>query len=573
MASRMIQNFVRTLTRQGIAETARRTWLHFGRKRAEQQFVRNMRLSEAEKEAQRKASFTFKPLISIIVPLYNTPPDLLRETLQSVLDQTYGNWELCLADGSDGEHVEVGEICRKLAEREPRIRYEKLEKNEGISGNSNAALAMASGEYLALFDHDDLLTENALYEVAKVINAQEADFIYSDELIFVSPNREKLVGIRFKPDYSPDFLLTNNYICHLTCFSRKLLQKAGPFRSAFDGSQDHDLILRLTGCAERVVHIPKVLYLWRSIPSSVASDIYAKEYAIDAGRRAVKTFLREHRGMDAEVVSTEIFPTMYRVKYPIEGSPSVRLVVDAASERDPGNVAERMKALLDKTNTASAERIGVTLIQTAGASPAARLNGAARETKEDYLLFVSGIPEVVTPDWIQEMLMLAQQEHVGAVGVRVHFQRGNVRHAGVVLGLGKGRIAGRPYRGREDETAGYFGQLAVVQNVSAVADCLMVSREKFESAGGFSEDFSGSLAVTDLCLKLREKGYYNVVTPFGLLKGGKASEIPMEIGKNEPGYEQDAARFREKWSAQLKRGDPFYNANLSLDHEDWRIRT
>ena len=251
---------------------------------------------------------------SILVPLYNTPEAFLREMIGSVRGQTYANWELCLADGSDAAHAYVGETCRRLAEEDPRIRYRKLEKNGGISENTNACIAMATGDYIALFDHDDLLHAAALEENVRAIRETGADFLYSDEMVFESPDRGKILATHFKPDFSPESLLTNNYICHLSVFKTSLLQEVGGFRKEYDGSQDIDLILRLTGRAEKVVHIPKVLYFWRSHPTSVAADVTTKPYAVEAGRRAIRDFLAASRGIEAVVESTEAFPTLYHVR-------------------------------------------------------------------------------------------------------------------------------------------------------------------------------------------------------------------------------------------------------------------
>ena len=580
---------VRYLMEKGIRETARRTALHFGRKRAEKSFVRKMQLSPEELERQRAAVFSRPLRFSVVVPLYNTPEDLLKETIDSVCQQTYDGWELCLADGSDEAHSGVGKYCLERAEAESRILYRKLEKNGGISENTNACLEMATGDYIALFDHDDLLMPNALYEMRSAIEKTNADFLYSDEMIFRSPRRDKPAGIRMKPGFSPDSLRANNYICHLTVFSRELLEKTGGFRKAFDGSQDHDMILRLTDRAERIAHISKVLYLWRSIPGSTASDIRSKTYAIDAGRSAVESFLRERRGISARVESTEVFPTMYRVFYPIGGEPGVRVIVDA--RRELGSIEEKIKAL---KASAGWEKCSWTVLEGSGEGPSPR-NGTGRPEyesivlppqesrraawnlaggrgEEEYLLFVDGIPEAKESGWLKELLSHAQLEHTGAVGPKIHFARGDVRHAGVVIGMGPEGVAGRAYYMADADSAGYFGQMAVVENVAAVTDCLMVSREKWKEAGGFSDKYGDALFDVDFCLRLLEKGYYNVFTPHACLKLGKAKDTSFDVGKEYAGYAKDAAAFRSRNDAWLKAGDPCFNPNLSLKYEDWRIR-
>ena len=566
---RTARKFFEYLIRKGPKETARRALLRFGRKRLEKRYVRSLNLPEEEKELQRRTQFSRKVLFSIAVPLYNTPPELLRETIASVKEQTYAGWQLCLADGSDAAHGDVREYCEQAAREDPRILYRKLDKNGGISENTNACLEMATGDYIVLFDHDDLLLPNALYESAKVVCEKGADFVYSDEIVFESPNREKVIGARFKPDFSPETLLSNNYICHLTVFSRKLLEKAGPFRKEYDGSQDHDMVLRLTDVAERIVHIPKVLYLWRAVPTSVASDISSKTYAIEAGRKAVRAFLKERRGTDAAVESTEAYPTLYRVRYPLAGEPSVHAFLWLGSKEK--NAAERIRALKEKTSWKNWTVTAVT--EAAGRTGrAAALAEAARNAKEDYLLFADGIPEALTEDWIEELLMFAQQKEIGAVGGKLLFTENSVRHAGVILGLGADHLVGRAYYRVDGDSAGYFGQMAVAGNVSAVtAECMLVSRAKYEAAGGFPAEYTDALFDVDFCLTLLGMGWRNVYTPFALLRGGKAGRYYLELGKETPSYTEDAALFCKRRKKELETGDPYYNPNLSLRYEDYRI--
>ncbi len=563
MPAGVAQRFIRTLKSSGPRETARRSVLHVSRKISERLYVRRMMPSPEELARQRTEVFPVPVRFSVVVPLYNTPAQLLREMLRSVQDQSYENWELCLADGSDEAHAWVGEICRNMAAEDSRILYRKLEKNEGISGNSNAALDMAGGDYIALFDHDDLLMPHALYEAAKAISLQSADFVYTDELIFKSPHPRRVIGIRFKQDYAPEDLLTNNYICHLTVFRRALLQQVGGFRSEYDGSQDHDLVLRLTGAAQKVVHIPKVLYLWRSIPGSVAADIHMKEYAIAAGQRAVRDFLLQKECREIPVSSTAAFPTMYQVHYPLNGTPSVRVLLNGA-------VSEESLRRLERQTSWPHIRFQP-LAEAGGASRCRRMAEAAGAAREDFLVFLDGIPEIITPDWIESMLRHALRPEIGAVGARVQFQREDLRHAGIVLGLGAHRIAGRPYFNRYDDRVGFFGQLAVVRQVSAVTDCWMIRRALFQEANGFDERYQNSLYDVDFCLALGERGYRNLWIPEACLKMGKPRELRMEVGAEQPSYPSDSAVFRQKWRDRLEAGDPFYNPNLSLDHEDWRI--
>ena len=285
--------------------------------------------SEAVRKEQESTKFSKDITFSILVPLYNTPEKFLREMIASVQAQTYPKWELCLADGSDSEHKFVGDICRELADTDSRIKYKKLEKNLGISENTNECLRMATGEFIALFDHDDLLHPCALYENMKIICEENADYVYTDEVTFHGDSIDNMATMHFKPDFSPDNLLANNYICHFSVFDRKLLEKTELFRSAYDGSQDHDMILRLTKAAKNVKHIPKVLYYWRSHAGSVADNIDAKTYAIDAAKRAVRDYCKDNSIPLRKVESTKAFPTIFQLSYEISGNPLVSTALPA----------------------------------------------------------------------------------------------------------------------------------------------------------------------------------------------------------------------------------------------------
>ena len=564
------------LVEQGPAEFAWRVRSRLGGRNKQRQYYRSLHFSEEELRDQRETVFPSGITISILAPLYNTPLPFLTEMMDSVRTQTYGKWELCLADGSDDEHAEVGEACRRAMEQDPRIRYRKLEKNGGISANTNACLEMATGEYIALFDHDDLLRENALYEMMKAIEATKADFLYSDEAVFASPKRKDIIGFHFKPDFALDNLLTNNYICHLTVFSRELMERAGRFRPAYDGSQDHDLFLRLTDEARKVVHIPRVLYFWRSHPTSVAGDIGSKTYAVEAGRSAVRDFLAG-KGIEAEVESSPVYPTMYRVKYALRGLPKVSVILLPATETAE---AEAQKAAVREATDYPnleirvAERAPEGGAQTGKDSRAARLNRAAEQAEGDYLVFLAPGLRIETKEWIQELLMLCQQEHAGAVGGRVLFDENRVRHAGIILGLGWHGAAGRSYFRIQTENLGYYGTMAIVEDMAAVsAECMMVRNDRFREVGGFDPELGSCLYDADLCLKLYTKGWLNMETPYAVARGGGLRQVHLELGREQPGYEAAAALFRKRWAELLEKGDPFYNPSFSLSYGDYRLRS
>ena len=574
--------------KKGPKATARKIKDYFHRNQAEKEFIEK-EFDVKDREREEKTVFPRNICFSILVPLYNTPKEFLIEMIQSVQDQTYKKWELCLADGSDSEHAYVGEVCQQMEKEDKRIKYKKLKKNLGISGNTNACIEMASGDYIALFDHDDLLHPSALFENMKAICEQDADFIYSDEVVFLSPDKTNLIATHFKPDFAPDNLLSNNYICHFSVFKRELLDTAGWFRDECNGSQDHDIILRLTGCAKKVVHIPKVLYYWRSHPTSVASDISTKTYAIDAGRFAVKDYLSKWKNIRAEVVSTDAYPTMYHVKYPIVGHPKVAIIVDLADEDNPGNKADRaiseisihtgyscVEEIIIVNQSVSFEkptRFPVSWIVTDKKERPARLNQAAQATDADYLVFLDPDLRILNSNWLEEMLMLSQQDHIGAVGARILFDDRTLRHEGLILGFGKNRLVGRSHFGIGYENTGYFGQLAIVEDVSAVsAECMIISSNKFNKVGGFPEEYRDTLFDVDFCLKLREKEFYIVYTPFAELQGGETKKYSMDYGTEYDTYIWDAKLLKQNWPKVLHETDPFYNPNLTLDYSDYRIR-
>ena len=561
------------IRKDGLPDAMRKARAHLGRKHAQKRYVRRLLHPDAaELERQRGMTFAGEHRVSILVPLYNTPETFLREMLESVTGQTCGRWELCLADGSDDGHPEVGRICRELAEKDPRVRYRKLTRNGGISENTNACMEMATGDYIALFDHDDLLMPSAVYEVMRTIEAEEPDFIYTDEMVFASPDREKVIGLHFKPDYAPDTLLSSNYICHLTVFRAALLERTGGFRKEYDGSQDHDLILRLTDAADSIIHIPKVLYLWRSHEASVAGNIASKTYAVDAGRRAVQDHLAG-KGIAAEVENSPVYPTLYRIRYPIEGTPLVTLIAETPAEEPArGNWIRALRAATDWQALEIAEESA-----DDGRGISARLNAMAGQAGGEYLLFVQPglMPE--DPEWIRELIMLARRPDTGCAGGMIVTADGLIREAGAVAGLGRREhAAGRSHSHypivEGVEGAGYLGHLAVCMNMSAVTGaCMMVRKSLFQDTGGFDEKLRNALYDADLCLRLRKKGLLIVHTPFARMKDGTKRRWMPELGSERNGYPADAARFREKWLEMLAEGDPYYNLNLTRDWYDCRV--
>ncbi|WP_337537715.1 glycosyltransferase family 2 protein [Suilimivivens sp.] len=556
---------------------------------------------EARAKEERETVFDRMIKISILVPLYNTPEPFLRDMITSVLNQTYQNWELCLADGSDAEHGEVGRICREYLEKDSRIVYQKLLKNEGISGNTNECLKLATGEYIGLFDHDDILHPSTLYEYVKAVNEQDADYIYCDETTFKNGDINKMLTMHFKPDYAVDNLRANNYICHFSVFAKRLLEGEELFRSRFDGSQDHDMILRMTDRAKHIVHIPKLLYYWRCHEGSVASGIDAKPYVVAAAKGAVADHLRRHGFTHFQITSTRAFETIFKIRYEIIGDPMISIVIP--NKDHAADLKRCITSILEKstyenyeivivengsetkeifeyyTSLKEYDNIRVVTYEKPegqnGFNYSAVNNFGVKQTKGDYILLLNNDTEVITVNWMEELLMYAQREDVGAAGAKLYYGNKTIQHAGVVLQLGAHRTAGHSHYGQSRENLGYMGRLCYAQNVSAVTGaCLLVKKSLFEEVGGLDESFAISLNDIDFCLKLREKGLLNVFTPFAELYHYESVSRGLDdSGEKAERYNRESAHFREKWKTVLEKGDPYYNPNFSLDRSDFALKT
>ena len=557
--------------------------------------------------------------ISILVPLWNNDRQFQIEMLDSVMNQTYRNWELCLADGSDEAHSYIGEICREYAARsEGRIVYKKLEKNEGIAGNTNACVRMATGEYIGLLDQDDILHPSVLFEYVKAINEQGADYIYCDETTFKSGDINKMLTLHFKPDYA-DNLRANNYICHFSVFARELMDGDELFRTKFDGSQDHDMILRLTDNAKKIVHVPRLMYYWRSHSGSVASGIDAKPYAIAAAKGAVSEHLKKHGYDHFQITSTRAFETIFKIRYEIIGTPKVSIVIankDHAEDlqRCVTSIVEKStydnyeiiivennsetkeirdyygKLLNSKYTLAAGQSMTdaqndggilrsedgrISVVTYKGAFNYSAVNNlGVKYASGEYILLLNNDTEVITVNWIEELLMYAQRADVGAVGAKLFYGDKTIQHAGVVIGLGAHRTAGHTHYKQHRQNLGYMGRLCYAQNVTAVTGaCLMVKKSLFEEVGGLDEGFEISLNDVDFCLKLREKELLNVFTPFCELYHYESISRGLDDqGEKAQRYNKESEKFREKWKEALAKGDPYYNPNFSLDRSDFSLK-
>lgn len=544
-------------------------------------------------QKERDTKFEKDIKFSILVPLYNTPERFLREMIESVQYQSYENWELCLADGSDDEHGEVGRICSEYCKNDSRIKYKKLEKNMGISGNTNACIDMASGDYIALFDHDDYLHPSVLYEDMKAICEHNADYVYTDEATFEGTNIFNIITKHCKPDFAIDNLRANNYICHFSVFKSELLEKAGRFRSEYDGSQDHDLILRLTDKAQKVFHIRKILYYWRSHPASVAADINAKTYAIDAAKRAVESHLNG-AGIKAEVESSKAFPTIFRLKYELKEEPKVSILIPNKDHK--GDLKKCVESILNKSTYKNYQIIiiennsikdetfdyykelekndKIKVVTYEGDFNYSKINNYGEKFADgEYIILLNNDTEVISPEWIEELLMYGQRKDVAVVGAKLYYADDTIQHAGIVIGLGADRAAGHTHYGVDRENVGYMGRLYYAQDVSAVTGaCMLVKKSIFDELGGLDEEFSVAFNDVDFCLKAREKGYLNIFNPYCELYHYESKSRGFEDTKSKKKrFKQEVELFRSKWKKVIDEGDPYYNPNFSLDRSDFYI--
>lgn len=538
---------------------------------------------------QKHAAFAQKPLISIVIPLYCTPLPYLKELLESVRRQSYENWQLCLADGSPDDKAK--EFIEKHYGREKRIVYRKLEENGGISVNTNEAVALAAGEYLMLCDHDDTLEPDALYEIVKAINDTGADVLYTDE-DKVSMDGRHYFDPNFKPDFNLFRLRENNYICHIFVVKKSLTDETGLLRSEFDGAQDFDFILRCCEKAQKITHIPKVLYHWRCHMDSTAADPSSKAYAYEAGRKAV----REHYqrlGIDAKVEMTER-PGWYRSHVKVQGNPLISVIIPNKDHTDDLELClfsmtrkstYRNYEILIVENNSEKEETFEYYRKLPDRYPKARVltwekefnysainNFAAKEAKGEYLLFLNNDVEILTPDWMEEMLQNCQQENVAAVGAKLYYPDDTIQHAGVVLGLGG--IAGHIMCRASKEDPGYFGRMISVQEISAVtAACMMVKKSDFDAVGGLDETFQVAFNDIDLCMKFRAAGKKIIFTPYAELYHYESKSRGLEdTPEKQFRFDKEVKRFQEKWAQQLEMEDPYYSPNLSVTEGDCSLR-
>lgn len=576
-------------------------------------WIRFNEVRESELKKQTKKQFKISPKITVIVPMYKTKEKFFKDLINCMINQTYSNWELCLADGSPEEN----EIYKKYYEKDERIKYKFLGENKGISGNTNAAIEMATGEYIALLDHDDILSEYALYEVVRCINKNpNVEFMYSDEDKI--DGRNNRYDAYFKPDFAPDTLRCQNYICHFSIFKKEVMDKLEGFKSDYDGAQDYDIFLRMSEIVkeENIKHIPKILYHWRVHRESTAKlNSNAKNYAFEAGKKAISDHLKRV-GLEG-VVSEGCLAGIYRVDYKVNGNPKVSIIIPNKDGKDILKVC--IDSVIEKTTYLNYEIIVVENNSTTeeiyeyykdliknekirvvnyntgkeilsdeecnleytnknrievkpGFNYSAIINFGVKNAKGEYSIQLNNDTELITPNWLELMLGYCQREDVGAVGVKLYFPDETIQHAGIVVGLGG--IAGNRFKSIPKNGHGYFARESMVENLSAVTGaCLMTKTKIYEEVDWMNEELAVAFNDVDFCLKIREKGYLVVYNPFVEFwhyesKSRGQEDSPEKIKR----FQGEISTFEKRWVDFLEKGDPYYNLNLSLDTEVYHMK-
>lgn len=534
---------------------------------------------------QRAEKLDYEPCISIIVPTYKTPEKFLKEMIDSVRNQSYENWELCIGDGSVTEDT-VKNVVESYQKKDKRIKMLCLSENLGIAGNTNAALSIATGDYIALLDHDDILAPDALYEVVKWMNEHykdETDVIYTDE-DKVSFDLKDYFEPHFKSDYNLDLIRSNNYICHLFVAGKSIVDQVGGFRKEYDGSQDYDFILRCIEQSKHVEHVPKVLYHWRCHPGSTAANQESKMYCYEAGKRAIEDHLKRMGEDDCQVVMTEHLG-FYHVIYPIREQKKVSIIIP---NKDQKEILERcIESVIQKTDYKNYEIIIVENNSTTNEifeyyktieqrenirvviwkdkfNYSAINNFGVRYANGEYLLFLNNDIEVIRENWLSEMLANVQRKEVGIVGAKLLYPDNMVQHAGVIIGMGG--IAGHPLSRHPADDCGYFARGIIQQNLNAVtAACMLTKKEVYEKVNGFEEKLAVAFNDIDLCLKVRKAGYLIVYDPEALLYHHESiSRGKEDTLEKRNRFEGEVDYMAKKWKDVLEKGDEYYNPNLSL---------
>ena len=547
------------------------------------------RPSESELEKQREKNWKETPVFSIVVPAYRTPVLFLEQMIESVRSQTYPFWELCIANASP-EDEQMAEVLQRYVQMDQRIHVKNLNKNLGIAENTNEAFSMASGTFVGLLDHDDLLAPQALYRMMERLEEKEIDVFYTDEDKVTTDLAEHFQP-HFKPDFNLDLLRSNNYITHFFVVRKELVRKVGGFRREYDGAQDYDFIFRCVEQAGEICHIPEILYHWRTHKESTSDNPVSKMYAFEAGKRAIEGNL-ERCGVQAVVSHTKDLG-FYQVEYPVQGSPLVSVLIPNKDQKE--SLKKCLDSVFEKTTYSNYEIIIIENNSTEsetfeyyrelqkrsnvkvitwkeGFNYSAINNFGEKEASGDYLLFLNNDVEVINPRWMEEMLGNCQRPEVGITGAKLYYPDDTIQHAGTIIGIGG--IAGHAFLNMPRSRTGYLHKASIQMNLSAVtAACMMMKRSVFEQIGGFEEKLTVAFNDVDLCLRTVQAGYLVVYNPkvelYHYESKSRGSEDNEEKVRR---FQREIEFMRSRWITILKEGDPNYNKNLTLSKWNYSLR-
>lgn len=546
--------------------------------------------SQAELNSQKDKEFDYNPLISIVVPLYKTDRQYLLMLVESINQQTYGNWELCFSDGG-GSESELNDLLEELKKENDKIKYISSENQLRISENTNSALKIANGDFIVFMDHDDVIEPNSLYECVSAINEDSSiDFIYTDE-DKVNSKGNKYFDPHFKPDFSINLLRSMNYICHMVVVKKTLIEKVGGLRSEFDGAQDYDFVLRCVEKAKKIHHIPKALYHWRTHLDSTSYNPLSKDYALEAGRKA----LEEHyKRMNINAnVSIRYKNGQFNTIFQLKSKPLVSVIIpnkdhvqdlkkciDSINEKSSYQNLEYVIVENNSTQTETFQyyeelekRNNVKIIKYQGSFNFSKIiNFGAKNSKGKYLLILNNDTEIINEKSIEQMVACCELDNVGIVGARLLYPDNTIQHAGVIIGLGG--IAGHAFVGLKRSFRGYFSRAVCLQDYSAVtAACMMVSKNVFDEVNGFDEDLAVAFNDIDFCLKVREIGKLVVYNPNSEFYHYESKSRGKEDTKEKViRFKTEINKFKSKWLDLLEKGDPYYNKNLTLSRYDFSLR-
>lgn len=593
ISPKMMKRFFEYLKENGIKETVYKILFGMQEEFDYDAWFRRNRILDEELERQKKIVFPYAPKISILVPTFNTPKDLLIEMIESVRNQSYANWQLCIADGSDRD--ETKNIIKEYVSKDNRIVVSWLDKNYGISGNTNKALELADGEYTALFDHDDVLELNALYEVVSSLQEVHHDIVYTDEdklngktLQYEDPN--------FKSDYNEDLLLSHNYITHFFVVKTNILREVGGFNSEYDGAQDYDVILKCVEKTDDIHHIAKILYHWRMHEGSTALNPESKMYCYIAGEKAIQHHL-DRIGVKAKVeMRKKPYWGLYHVEYLLEEEPFVSIVIPNYEHEDVLKTCidslynvntyknfeiiivennSKKKSTFDYYKHVQTEHENVKVVTWEGTefNFSAINNFGAKYTKGQYLLFLNNDTKVIAPEAIREMAGTCSRKNVGIVGAKLLYQDNTIQHAGVVIGfMGYARHIMNDIEGLKDP--GYMMRAQVNCDYSAVtAACMMTKKSLFEELDGFDESFKVACNDIDYCLRVGKKKYLVVFNSFAKFYHFESKSRGYENSLEKVNrFNREVEIWQDRWRDILANGDPYYNVNFKIENEPFELK-